>query len=362
MLYASIIFEMANNLGKFPHIAILIIITIFTLVSGNINLVDQEVTWILNLQRPSGCIPQNVRNPQQIVNILPYVTNLALKNVLRVNTSGPTLAKVKKYLEWYIANLNADGTIYDHHLDTSDTVVSNLTADSTDSYAATYLSLVKSYLDASGDRGWVSGQLQQLKKIANAIWITYNETLRLTYAKPNYKEYYLMDNVEVWKGLEDYGIMLADLDNPDSEHYHYRAELIRNGIYYNLWNAKRNEYQAAYYKDAKPIYWNQFYANTTSNMWPMVFKLPDAMLGDKRAAVYNKFKANWLSRWTTLKADDFPWVALWEIVKLNESRDESSKILNDFKRNVFANYYPNRQHTWHIGESASFAVLLAEQF
>lgn len=94
----------------------------------------------------------------------------------------------------------------------------------------------------------------------------------------------------------------------------------------------------------------------------MVFKLPDAMLGDKRAAVYNKFKANWLSRWTTLKADDFPWVALWEIVKLNESRDESSKILNDFKRNVFANYYPNRQHTWHIGESASFAVLLAEQF
>lgn len=83
--------------------------------------------------------------------------------MLRVNTSGPTLAKVKKYLEWYIANLNADGTIYDHHLDTSDTVVSNLTADSTDSYAATYLSLVKSYLDASGDRGWVSGQLQQLK-------------------------------------------------------------------------------------------------------------------------------------------------------------------------------------------------------
>lgn len=85
--------------------------------------------------------------------------------------------------------------------------------------------------------------LCRLRKIANAIWITYNETLRLTYAKPNYKEYYLMDNVEVWKGLEDYGIMLADLDNPDSEHYHYRAELIRNGIYYNLWNAKRNEYQ-----------------------------------------------------------------------------------------------------------------------
>lgn len=56
MLYASIIFEMANNLGKFPHIAILIIITIFTLVSGNINLVDQEVTWILNLQRPSGTV------------------------------------------------------------------------------------------------------------------------------------------------------------------------------------------------------------------------------------------------------------------------------------------------------------------
>lgn len=167
-----------------------------------------------------------------------------------------------------MTQVNGDGTIWDYEVTSSDQEVSKNSADSTDSYAATFLSLMKAYLDASGDRAWVRENLGAIRfgktektisqifrqnvncslisrKIADAIWLTYDQELHLTYALPTPSAAYLMDNVEVWKGLEDYGILLGELNHPDSEDYHYRAELIRNGIYYKLWNSERNEYQVS---------------------------------------------------------------------------------------------------------------------
>lgn len=82
-----------------------------------------------------------------------------------------------------------------------------------------------------------------INNVANATGLTYKLDLHLTYARPGYEAYYTMDNVEVWKGLGDYSQLLADMDDPHNEQYYYRAELIKNGLYYKLWNSERNEYQ-----------------------------------------------------------------------------------------------------------------------
>lgn len=183
------------------------------------------------------------RNEHPQAPIWPYFANLALINVLRVNTTASTLTRVQAYLDWYIRNTNDDGTIYDYNVTANGDEVSTKVYDSTDAYAGTFLSLVKRYLDASGNRSWVTSNAANINKVANATWLTYNPDLNLTYAQPGYKAYYTMDNVEVWKGLDDYSQLLADMDDSTYEHYYYRAELIRNGLYYNLWNSERNEYQ-----------------------------------------------------------------------------------------------------------------------
>lgn len=84
------------------------------------------------------------------------------------------------------------------------------------------------------------------------------------------------------------------------------------------------------------------------------------MLWKRRNTLYTKFKENQLQQWMGLSVDPFPWTSLHEVVKLNEVPQEASQILQTYKNNVMNKYYPNRQWTCQVSESASFAVLLAD--
>src|SRR5438309_8811545 len=94
-------------------------------------------------------------------------------------------------------------TIYDFKVSGSTETPTN-DADSTDSYAATFLSLAWAYWK-TGDPN-ARAYIQTLKYPLDCIGGVIVQTKQpngLTWAKPDYQIQYLMDNCEVYRGLRD---------------------------------------------------------------------------------------------------------------------------------------------------------------
>ncbi|MFA6551812.1 MAG: hypothetical protein WCV41_04775, partial [Patescibacteria group bacterium] len=168
-----------------------------------------EADWVVSCQRASGALTLNPGG----VNINPYFANLAIMPLSELGADY-RLA-VKKYIQWYLAkynrapdNLGVVGTIYDYAVtdqgETPKYLVDSESKnyDSSDSYAATFLSVARAYQKNYGDREWIKQITPDLKIIAGAIEAT-RQANGLTFAKLNYDTQYLMDNTEVWRGGED---------------------------------------------------------------------------------------------------------------------------------------------------------------
>ncbi|OIQ12369.1 hypothetical protein [Neomoorella thermoacetica] len=180
--------------------------------------IRQEAGWILAQQLPSGAVVTAYPGRPKIV---PYFAHLALYGLA---AWGLSLPRVRAYLDWYLAHLErpdrygVTGTVYDYYLerksigegveDAASTEVPAYSYDSSDSYAATFLTLVRCYCEASGEREWVAHHLPELELVAGAMLATLQKD-NLTLARPDWKVKYLMDNCEVYQGLKDYAWLLA---------------------------------------------------------------------------------------------------------------------------------------------------------
>jgi hypothetical protein len=73
--------------------------------------------------------------------------------------------------------------------------------DSTDSYASTYLEAVLARATVAPDREWLEGRWASVEFAVKAMNLT-RDADGLTFAKPGWPLKYLMDNVEVFRGLQ----------------------------------------------------------------------------------------------------------------------------------------------------------------
>lgn len=151
-------------------------------------------------QLPDGAIRMNAEG--DTVLIVPYFSNIAALGLLAAYSDEPDagdLERVRNWLLWYARHQEPDGTINDY----SGTVASYARTekrDSTDSYAATFLQVLRRYHQATGGQT-LPAELQNAAVAAlRAIELTF-EADGLTWAKPEYRVKYWMDNVEVNLGL-----------------------------------------------------------------------------------------------------------------------------------------------------------------
>ena len=312
---------------------------------------NEEAKWILTTQRSTGALTLTPGGDS----INPYFANIAMQKVVKLGSSfyGPAV----RYLNWYVSKINhlsdnigVVGTIYDHRVKNGTELPAFMVDagladyDSSDSYAATFLPLVQTYYQSSGDLNWVAANLADLKIIAGAI----NATLQpngLTFAKMNYRMQYLQDNVEVWRGYSDFADLLRSLGDPDAEKYRQRAELVQSGIEANLYNRSTKSYRV--YAGGPSTNWKVFYPDAVSNLWPIIFNLPEAET--RRSTLYQKFISN-QSSWVRNKADAFPWVS----VAVAASMVGDTKNLKSFLANTYANFFPERNWPWYITESGFY--------
>lgn len=247
---------------------------------------ETETAYLAAMQLENGAIPMTAAiNGDVTVN--PYFADFAAMALLE--NADKYADNVKKYMEWHFDNLNTastdyngvDGTIYDYTVTLENGKVVAQTSkgsyDSTDSYAATFLSVVYKYYEKTSDKDYILSRADDIIRVADAMFATFS--FGLTNAKPDYEVKYLMDNCEVYAGAVA-GMHLLTLINDGNINSQLLlakckmgCELIAQNIEKSLWNADGNHYEAA---DSLEFSWDEYYPSATAQLFPIVYGLIDA--------------------------------------------------------------------------------------
>ncbi len=250
---------------------------------------ETETAWIASLQLENGAIPMT-KNPNGTVTMNPYFADIAALALL--DNAEKYAENVKKYMDWHFSHLNTtetdynrmDATIYDYNITLENGKIvkeeSKGTYDSTDSYAATFLTVVNKYYEKTGDKEYVIANAKDIARVAEAM--LYTLQMGLTYAKPDYMVMYLMDNCEVYEGCVSAANLLkliateaADYDLTKTK-VTYAADWIKSTIESTMWNAEGKYYEPGLYPLGIPAYeftWEEFYPCATAQLFPIVHGL-----------------------------------------------------------------------------------------
>lgn len=265
----------------------------------------EEAAWLASLQAENGALLMT-SGPNGQFTMNPYFADFAALALLGAGESY--YENVRRYMDWHFDHLNTaetdyngvDGTIYDYTITLSyGKVVSekiNINADgkksydSTDSYAATFLCVVAKYYEKTGDLAYLMAHSQDLRRLLNPIRQTMDKGL--TFAKPDYRIKYLMDNCEVYEGLvaAEKLYTALGLNELCAEATDLKNQVF-NAIEEHMWMEKEGYYEVALGVNNDSAYafnWTNFYPCATAQLFPISCGLLDPT--DPRSLhLYNKF-------------------------------------------------------------------------
>jgi hypothetical protein len=266
-----------------------------------------EAAWIESLQQPSGALTTQRDAWPRAIN--PYFANFAATALTRDTTR---LEVVKKYILWYLGHLNwpdhtgLHGTVYDHEVLADGTERSKGRYDSADSYAATFISLLRAYYEASGDADLLKANRYAIDIIGGVMVSLMDPSDHLTFAMRGSGFKYLMDNCEVYKGLADLAWLFRNVfaEPQGADWYQVHADNVKNAVLTELSNGA----SFYVYKEAagkKAVDWSIWYSHGVSQLFPLLFGViaPDSQRARALYAELNEHHAGWESA----NKDFFPW-------------------------------------------------------
>ncbi|PYI55651.1 hypothetical protein [Paenibacillus flagellatus] len=327
-------------------------------------ILQKEAQWIAGLAFESGAIPTYgapISNYGGKYRVVPYFTNMALLGLLERPEHAQT---VRRYADWYFSRLNrtasADvpaGSVFDYIVETDRTTeTATGDFDSTDSYASTFLNVLRKYAAVTGDTAYLRAHEADIRLIAQAMLST-QQADGLTWAKPAYRVKYLMDNTEVYKGLVDAEWIASSVfgDATAAAEYRRKAEEVKAGIENGLWSADRQAYAYAKMEDGSLLYpdWNSFYADATAQLFPIWTGLiaPDSERAMQLYRTFNEHHPGWP---LLDKGDAFPWALLAYTAAIMGDRTRVDAFLQSVKAT-----YVDRDHPWPWYVMESGVTMLA---
>lgn len=336
------------------------------------NIFESETQWLASLQLPNGAIPMTyAANGELTMN--PYFADFAALALL--DNADKYADNVVRYMDWHFSHLNTahedfnglDGTIYDYKITMKDgEVVSEAVTnpggdsyDTTDSYAATFLTVVHKYLQKTGDSSYLAANAEDLKRITDVMFS--NLQNGLTYAKPNHRVKYLMDNCEVYEGfIAATGIFDALVLSGKSEYAEMRdncsamIDVIKENVNTKLWNYVGGHYKAgvtAYVSIPTKIFsWDTYYPQATCQLFPIICGVIDPSC-ERAKTMYEKFSESF--HW---EAFDYPDPFYWG------ANVYAAAVMNDIDSvtEYMTNYLPlTENHSWPLYNMDSARVAMA---
>ncbi|WP_409344738.1 hypothetical protein [Paenibacillus sp. MBLB4367] len=320
------------------------------------DILNREASWLSGLQLGSGIVPMAPGSGR----VVPYFANLALLGLLEKPEQASV---VRKYMDWYFAHLNRAGTpdapagsIFDYTVGADgQTETASGDFDSTDSYASTFLNVLRKYAAKTGDTAYLQAHRSDIELIAGAMLAT-KQADGLTWAKPAYRVKYLMDNAEVYKGLLDMEWISGAVfgDEAGAALYRQHKNDVLAGIG-GLWSDGKNAFAFAKMEDGGLLLpdWNSFYADATAQLFPIWTGVlaPDS---ERALQLYNTFNEHHPG-WPQLnKPDAFPWAILAYTAAIMGDRVRTDQFLESVKA-----AYIDRDHPWPWYAMESGMTMLA---
>jgi len=293
--------------------------------------------------------------------INPYYSNLAAMGL----THDPaSYATVQRWMQWYVSHLNStdvwglSATTYDYDYKNG-AETSRANADSTDSYAATFLSLAWAFYQ-TGDpaaQSYVKSIATQLEAIAGVL-IKTQQSDGLTWSKPDYQIKYLMDNCEAYRGLRDIALLFQQAlgDSSKASYYNAAADLMLQGIQGLYTNGTWAKYKDSSGRLTGPDM-SKWYPDATSQLFPVLMNVLPAT--DSRSVqAYNNLNNAWPG-WPSMSyngQDPFPWVLVGDAAILMGDAARVTTYMQSIESKYVNNGFP---WTWYSAEAGWFMRLNA---
>ena len=317
-------------------------------------IIRREAEWILSQQLPGGAMVTAYPGQPKIV---PYFAHLGLYGLA---AWGLSLPRVRVYLDWYLAHLERPdcygitGTVYDYYLEEDGTEVPARTYDSSDSYGATFLTLVRRYYEASGDAGWLLHHRQELDLVSGAMLATLQRD-NLTLARPDWKVKYLMDNCEVYRGLKDYAWLLAQVrwGAGEVERYEALAGKVREALEAKM--RVNGGYCPAIYRAGlrRRPNWKKWYPDALAQLFPIITGIVSPEEETARR-LYGNFLRNYPRWYEQTTPENFLTTLVVYAATLMEDRWRVRQYVTGLEENIIA-----RGHPWPYHAAEAGILLLA---
>jgi hypothetical protein len=292
--------------------------------------------------------------------INPYFANIAATGAVH---GGVDLINVQQWMQWYVAHSTAPnpwslpGAITDYNVASNGALSSAGSADSVDSYAATFITLAAAASREGSPqlRAYVAGLHTSIELIASVIDAV-TDADGLTWALPTYKEKYLMNNSEVYHGLVDLAYLRSQVysDAAGSMRASAHALQVQASIGSEMWSASLNEFAVAL-DNGGNLTWPQAgkWQDGASQLFPILHGVI-APTSSFAQSAYTQFTTEFPG-WPSLqKPDEYPWadIAFVALVMNDVSRATT------YSNAVQQQYSPGFAYPWYCAESGWYIRIL----
>ena len=252
-------------------------------------LADAEAAWLYTQQLPNGAFATHYSG-DGTVSVNPYFAAGAAIALTAYGGGAEGQASVKRFIDWYYDHMNTAqqdpnglaGTIFDRSYTIQNGVIVSEQAsgsyDSTDSYSALFLILLADYCAQYGDTSVLSAHDAQIHQLADVLFAGMENGY--SYAKPDYKVMYLMDNAEVYAGLCSAATLFESLGDPEYAARAKSAAATYQECFLADW-FRVDHFRPAIkpalvgFTSADSFSWNDFYPDAAAQVYPIVFGLVD---------------------------------------------------------------------------------------
>ena len=251
-------------------------------------LAEEEAAWLWEQQLSNGAFAFRADAKGEVL-VNPYFSAFAAIALTAYDGSAQAKENIARHINWHFEHLNtADedpcrlaGTIFDYYytLSPDGTTANERTDkkyDSTDSYSAVFLCLLRDYCRRYGDTEILRKNTENIDLVANVLYAT--QTSGYSSARPDYPVMFLMDNCEVYAGLnaaaEIYEITgnKEQKEKAESLASHYEKAFVRDWWRFDHFSYALTPLFSGINK-AESFSYERFYPDAASQVYPVVFGL-----------------------------------------------------------------------------------------
>jgi hypothetical protein len=281
-------------------------------LNGSDVVVDAE--WTASAQLADGAIATYVDKAQ----VWPYLGNFAAMGLARaaeVTGVARYADGAWRWLAWYQAHQDASGFVTDYTVGSDGAVASTGDMDSTDAYAGTFLLAARRTFKAAPDGSRLAALRPGITAAVSAIEAT-QDADGLTWAKPSWRVKYLMDQAEVYAGLQA-GAELAGLlgDPVLAQRAAASARRVAGGVS-QLWNPATGAYDWAVHGSGarQATDWAVLYPDAQQQAWAVAFGLATGSRAKDLMSTFDRSQPNWdRPPATAVYADGAKRVGYWPV-------------------------------------------------